>query len=308
MLKVILTVGIPASSKTTWARKEIENDPDGTVRINRDDLRNMLFNYHFSSSNEKMVTRISDYALSDAIKRGKNVILDNTNLNKRNFDDVCKMVKALNVEAMVMEKPFYVDLEEALRRDAARTGTAQVGEAVIKKFWKQSGGKQHQFYKPRMEIFNHTNAQQASVMIQDINLQKAAIIDMDGTLCEISHRSPYDASKCLDDSPIVHVIELVQLFYNNGYKIIFCSGREDKYRDLSKQWLDTYVAIPEYELFMRPTGDMRKDSIIKEEIFNNHIKDKYYVRAIIDDRLQVCEMWYRLGLPLFRVNDPQANF
>lgn len=307
MIKIILCCGIPASGKSTWAKDQVKNDPDGTIRINRDDLRNMLFNYHFSGSNEKMVLRIRDFCISDGLKRGKNIIIDDTNLKRSNFDDICKMAKALNIECIVMEKPFYIELNEAIERDNKREGTAKVGSNVIKKFWDQSGGKQFKFYKPRVENISKQNGSNYIAMVQDKSLPEAIIVDLDGTMCDISHRSPYDASKCLDDKPNQYVVDLVKLINSIGVKVIFLSGREDKYFDLSKEWLDTYYG-KDYDLFMRKSADLRKDSIIKEEIFNSEIKNKYFVKFIIDDRLQVCQMWYRIGLPIFRVGDPDACF
>jgi hypothetical protein len=59
---------------------------------------------------------------------------------------------------------------------------------------------------------------------------------------------------------------------------------------------------------MRHNGDYRKDVVVKEEMYNDHIKGKYNVTVVIDDRLQVCRMWHRLGLPLLRVGDPDADF
>ena len=45
------------------------------------------------------------------------------------------------------------------------------------------------------------------------------------------------------------------------------------------------------ELYMRKTDDVRRDSIIKEELYNEHIKDKYNVNMVFDDRPQVIRMW-----------------
>lgn len=45
MKKIILTRGIPASSKSTWAKQEVLKDPEHSVRINRDDLRNISGKY-----------------------------------------------------------------------------------------------------------------------------------------------------------------------------------------------------------------------------------------------------------------------
>ena len=136
---------------------------------------------------------------------------------------------------------------------------------------------------------------------------KAVIVDVDGTVAKITRRNPHDTAKCGQDEPIAHVIELVRLFSYNGYRVLFCSGREASFRDLTDRWLKEHVSVP-FDLFMRPAGDKRKDSVVKEEIYVSHIKDMYSVRAVIDDRLQVCQLWHKLGLPLFRVGDPDAVF
>jgi hypothetical protein len=52
---------------------------------------------------------------------------------------------------------------------------------------------------------------------------------------------------------------------------------------------------------MRKTDDNRCDSIVKEEIYNEYIKDKYNVLAVFDDRDRVVDMWRRIGLPTYQV-------
>jgi predicted kinase len=39
MGKLILTRGVPASGKSTWAKAWVEEDPLNRVRVNRDNLR-----------------------------------------------------------------------------------------------------------------------------------------------------------------------------------------------------------------------------------------------------------------------------
>ena len=51
MKKIILTRGIPASGKSTWAKQEVLKDPEHSIRINRDDLRNMSGNIGFLQEN-----------------------------------------------------------------------------------------------------------------------------------------------------------------------------------------------------------------------------------------------------------------
>ena len=322
MIKIILCVGIPACGKSTWAKEEVRKDPEGTTRINRDDLRNMMSNYHFSDSNEKLVTEVRNSAIRSALKKGRNVILDETNLNPRNFEDICDMVKDLNISAMVMEKPFYIELDEALERDAKREGSAKVGEEIVKKFWKKAGGKSHKFYKAKVEVFQPGDVD-ASVMCPnyDSDLPNAIICDLDGTWAlfnsigkngkaTIKHpkvhvRSPYDASKCEADAPNEPVVAVVEAFYKNGYKILFCSGREDCYRTQSESHIKKNSDI-DYQLFMRQTGDQRKDSIIKQELYDKNIKGKYNVFFVLDDRNQVVEFWRSIGLTCFQV--AEGNF
>ena len=40
--KVILTVGLPASGKSTWAKEQVSQNPGQYKRVNKDDLRAML--------------------------------------------------------------------------------------------------------------------------------------------------------------------------------------------------------------------------------------------------------------------------
>jgi len=309
MIKLIVTKGTIASGKSTWAKNEVKKNPEKVARISRDDLRNMMNGYILTDSNEKLITKVRDAAIIAALKAGRDVIVDETGKSSRVFTDICKIVKNLNIDCIVMEKSFYVDLETALERNSKREGTARIPDNIVEKFWKEFGGTQHKFYHPKTETFYKNQNYQQDVLIQDENLPKSLICDLDGSYALIGDRSPYDASKCdLTDLPNEPVVETVKLFYQAGYKIIFCSGRMNSDREPTVRFIEKHSPGMEYELFMRKTGDTRSDDIIKKEIFENDIKPKYNVRLVIDDRLSVCRLWNSLGLNLFRVGDPDANF
>jgi predicted kinase len=313
MIKVEMLVGMPASGKSTYAKQVVSKDPNNWVRVNNDDLRAMMNGSVWSADYEKMITDARNYLIRDALKRGKNVIIDNLNLNRRHFDDVCKIAKSVNADIQVYEKAFYIEFDEAVARNAGRTGSARVPDDVMKKWWKESGGKQFRFYKPRVEIYKEqrgsNQAVEAPAHIK--GAPSAVICDLDGTLALIHNRSPYDASDCdIKDLPNIPVIETIKAHHQAGRKIIFCSGREDKYRPETERFIGKYCleengtreykVIP-YQLHMRKTDDFRKDAIIKEEIYQNEIEGKYNVLCVLDDRDQVVEFWRAKGLVCFQV-------
>lgn len=125
MKEIILTVGLPASGKTTWARQYCEENPN-YVRINRDDLRNMSGIY-WLLQREKYITDLEKFAVKAAIKRGFNVILDATNLNPK----VRNWIEPIALEhgCEVREEHFATSLEECIQRDKERE--KPVGKGVI---------------------------------------------------------------------------------------------------------------------------------------------------------------------------------
>lgn len=313
MIKVEMLVGIPGSGKSTYAKQVVAKDPSNWVRVNNDDLRAMMNGSVWSPDYEKMVTDARNYLIRDALKRGKNVIIDNLNLNRRHFDDVCKIAKSVNTDVQVYEKAFYIEFDEAIARNAKREGSARVPDDAMKKWWKESGKTQFKFYKPRVEIYKERKGSgpEFAPPVWDDNLQTAVLCDLDGTLALIHGRSPYDASDCdVKDLPNWPVIETVLAHYKAGRKIIFCSGREDKYMPETIRFIEKYCIDDrysgalkpiEYQLFMRKSSDMRKDAIIKEEIYQENIEGKYNVLCVLDDRNQVVDFWRSKGLTCFQV-------
>jgi hypothetical protein len=52
---------------------------------------------------------------------------------------------------------------------------------------------------------------------------------------------------------------------------------------------------------MRDIYDSRRDSVVKREIFEREVRDRYHVVGVFDDRMQVVKMWRELGLTVFQV-------
>jgi len=153
--------------------------------------------------------------------------------------------------------------------------------------------------------------------MKDTINKDAIIIDIDGTLMNINHRrretpdGKFDwdyfnnISHIARDRPNNWCVEILKRFihsYMADYEdpnLIFVSGRKEKLRDITLSQIKNAINGTEddgVQLFMRKDGDNRKDSIVKSEIYHEHIKDKYNVLFVIDDRQQVVDMWRELGL------------
>lgn len=133
-----------------------------------------------------------------------------------------------------------------------------------------------------------------------MNDQKAIICDIDGTLALLNGRNPFVPS--MEDTVHTPVADLLTVYSRQSPKvsIILVSGREDKYKDLTIAWLQQY-SIPFNELYMRKSGDFRKDFVIKKEIYSKFIEPKHSVLFVLDDRNQTVNMWREIGLPCFQV-------
>lgn len=319
MQKIFMYVGIPGSGKSTAAKLEISRDPENWARINNDDLRAMLNNSNWSSEYEKFITDTRNHLIKDALRRGKDIIIDNLNLNKRHFKDTCDLARSVNRDIQVIEKAFYVELDEAIARDAKREGKAKVGEEVIQKWWKESGGKQFKFYKPKSELIfkNQFQASMGDAPKKLSNVPDAIMCDLDGTVSlfnkigeggrvEVMYpgahaRNPYDASNSDQDMLNEAVASVLRTYQHKGAQILFCSGRKRQYEAPTRVFLDRHFPGMNYQLFMRADGDNRKDSIIKEEIYVMNINGHYNVLFVLDDRDQVVAQWRSLGLNCFQV-------
>lgn len=295
MAVLTITIGIPGSGKTTWAKEECRRRP-GLIRANRDDLRFALFAaYVLDPAGEEIITAAQHAAIAAALKAGTSVIVDDTNLRWKFRKQLHKL--AADCDAAVVEKPFDIDVNVAIKRDAARDRV--VGEDVIRKMYKAfvqdrrdaAAGKH--VYVPNVD-------HNVTPYVPVSGTPKAIIVDVDGTLAKMDGRSPFDWSRVLEDKPNTPVIEAVKAAAAAGYKIIVCSGRDGVCKADTEVWMQAHN-VPYDHFFIRPVGDSRKDSIIKTEIFDAHIRGQYDVHYVLDDRNQVVDMWRALGIACFQV-------
>ncbi len=123
MQKLLVLIGISGSGKSTYA-KELCNSDKSYVRINRDSIREMLVGYqNFYKRDdvkqmETLVQKIIEHCVTSALSSGKNVVLDETNLNYNpaNFD---KIADNCQIEYQLFEVNPDVAKNRVYRRDFA---------------------------------------------------------------------------------------------------------------------------------------------------------------------------------------------
>ena len=76
-LKLILTRGLPASGKTTWAKEYIQKNIQ-TVNLCKDDLRIQIAD---TKKREKQIIRTRDLLTENYLSENYSVIWSDTNLN-----------------------------------------------------------------------------------------------------------------------------------------------------------------------------------------------------------------------------------
>jgi phosphoglycolate phosphatase-like HAD superfamily hydrolase len=144
----------------------------------------------------------------------------------------------------------------------------------------------------------------------------AIIIDLDGTLCDVAHRThfakesppnwPAFFAAMSDDTPNAAVVALYDMARDAGHAIIYVSGRPETHRAQTEAWLEQHGVDVYALLLMRRAGDYRQDAIVKRELFDQHISGKHAILFTVDDRDQVVAMWRSLGLVCFQV--AEGNF
>lgn len=152
--------------------------------------------------------------------------------------------------------------------------------------------------------------------------QKAIIVDIDGTIADLTHRlhhmqvrpKRYEEfhGSAMGDKPIQITIDIItHLWEKDMYDVLFVTGRPEKIRQVTLDWLNEHTiyksgpTLPEggdgWRLFMRETDDKRQDPVVKREIYEQHIEPHYDVKLVFEDRRSVYKMWRELGLLTYAV-------
>ena len=304
MKKAIITVGVSASGKSTWAQEfvydQLEQGKTFTI-IERDKIRaDILVERKLAQPGDGViwakwkwkwddnVTTIVDAKIAQALADSTidGVILSDTNLNA---DRRAALKRSLLKKGFteVEEKFFEVSWDVAVKRDTARKNG--VGVSVL------------------ADQFARMNKAMVKQYECDPMLPKAVIVDIDGTAAHANgQRGMFDWANVGVDDPD----ECVRLIVNSipsDIAIIFMSGRDEICRKQTQDWLELHKFRND-ALFMRAHKDMRKDDIVKAELFWKELAPKYNVLFCIDDRPCVVRLYHSMGIKVFAVGNQLIEF
>lgn len=311
--------GYPACGKSTLA-KQLSKEHNAVI-CSADDYWMTNGKYVFDASKLRLAHNQCFETFKSAISDGHNVVIDNTNLK---YTDMCRYVDYCvtnnNLNKYVYKIEFievqYNDIEKAI---SYRTNSP-IGKNIpedkmrymFKEFKRQVKGSLIRDYKGKISLGSLDDAEtRLPFSLNTEDKFEAIVCDLDGTLAlfeytnGISLRNAFDASTCNQDIINVPVAMALKAFQKMGHDIIFLSGREEKYRAPTEEFLERVseeYGISYHALYMRGLGDFRPDDIIKKEIYDNKIKNDFHVTAIFDDRPKVVRMWKSLGIWVFDCN------
>jgi hypothetical protein len=150
------------------------------------------------------------------------------------------------------------------------------------------------------------------------------VFDIDGTLANIEHRLDYVRSKPKNwkafdagipndkvNEPVAAIFRtfLTRVGLGNAVDIVLASGRNERSRQATEDWLYENGLIGYQKLYMRKADDFRGDDIVKQEILADIVRD--FGRKpdmVFDDRPRVVRMWRRNGIFVFDVYQGEEDF
>ena len=316
MPTITLMVGPPGSGKSTFAQGRV--DLGGVVRISQDDQGKQG---HME-------------AFEKALSEKQDIVVDRMNFDKnqrnRYLDPARKAGYATRIVVVHASK------STCLERCNARVGHPTIQDS-------KSASQAVNFFFDKYERVEDGEADEVFRLgWVDRSAPKAIICDLDGTLCNVEHRrhfvrppeeklsfedvlplGRFEMINAMNEEPKPKFKKNWKAFFDGipndtvnqwcadiliamsgDYRIVFCSGRDDNQRQVTKDWLkkhnlDSFAdfGFGEYkaDLFMRGRNDSRQDSIVKEIILDFEILTRYNPAFMIDDRDQVVSMWRRRG-------------
>ena len=332
--ELLLLIGLPASGKTTEAKLWQAEDPDGRIRVNYDELRLGMFGlgWVWNRKDEEAMKANARRIVTDALRAGLSVAVDNTNLSRHVRASWAELAKQHNAE--YIEQEISTELKECIHRDRRRVGKARVGQAVIDRMAMEYGF---------LDWWDEESVVKGTFGTTAPKGKPIAIVDIDGTVADCSKRLHHikplwmtgtvcpahfpnahggcnacgykprknwasffaDVAK---DAPITNMIRLISKL-ENDHLIVFVSGRlissgATPVGILTEDWLRSYL-IGFDRLFLRQTNDHQPDFEYKKVVLDFIPKDR--IAYVFEDSARCASMYRQEGLYVLQVAEGGGN-
>ncbi len=302
--ELIVMVGVSGSGKSVVSRSMVMKVRGEVVRLNRDNLRAMMYGDVPWSAHKDEVIRVVEREMARvALSKKRTVIIDDTNCNRRTRASWQDLARELRVRLRIVT--MTTPLEICIERDAARPGKECVGKEVI---LRQLGdlNKFKMATSPKTEVLTRPVFEKNMLLSGDWSFRLRdglwVIVDVDGTLADHTGvRNAYDETRVLNDRPYSVVVEWVRNLFPT-HNVLILSGRKEKCGDDTCDWLELQE-VPFDHILMRCTSDNRPDDLVKKDLLDMllEVVPKEKIAFVLDDRPKVVRMWKANGLTVYPV-------
>lgn len=134
MTRVYITIGIPASGKSTYSRNSVEDINGKAIRFSSDDIRKA-----YNKPDHAEVFRIMRKGLREAVESNyyDEIYYDATNVNRKKRRGLYREIKSWDKEVEVFGVFFSIPLFESLKRNSKRNADEKVPEHTILRMHRQ---------------------------------------------------------------------------------------------------------------------------------------------------------------------------
>jgi len=247
---------------------------------------------------ERRITAAEWRLVRGALLDGIDVVVDATNLRAGVARRWLALAEACGADWHVED--VVTDLEECVRRDAARSGPDRVGEERLRdlhaRFLDPVTGRAPSLAAPP-RLPSASGAPYRPVP----GTPSAVLLVVDGLL---SRRRPPDPDHP-EERPPPSSVELLRALAAAGHRVVAVSTCLDADRATVASWLHRHLGVP-VELLLRAPGERRGDDAVALALFDDHVRDRYTVVAVLEGRDDRARLWRGRGLDVLEVSEGEV--